>query len=279
MEFPIIDAHQHFWNFNPVRDEWITEEMKELQRDFLPDEMEIVFKQNKVGGSVVVQADPSENENDYLLDLADQYPFIKGVIGWIDLKEGLVEERLKYYHQFSRMKGFRNLLQGEKQRDIMLDTAFQRGIGLLNKYGFSYDLLILPDQLAFTEKLVAAFPDQRFIIDHMAKPLIKKGNISEWKLSMKKFTAYKNVYCKVSGMVNEADWKYWEEKDFRPYLDTVMETFGTKRLLFGSDWPVCLLAGTYDEVKQIAVNYFQSFSISEQADFFGGNAQEFYQLS
>ena len=279
MQFPIIDAHQHFWNFNPVRDQWITGEMKELQRDFLPDEMEIVFKQNKVGGSVVVQADPSENENDYLLDLADQYHFIKGVVGWIDLKEALVEERLKYYHQFSRMKGFRNLLQGEKQRDVMLDPSFQRGIGLLNKYGFSYDLLILPDQLGFTEKLVAAFPDQRFVIDHLAKPFIKEGNISEWNLSIKKFAGYQNVYCKVSGMVNEADWKYWEEKDFRPYLDTIVETFGTKRLLFGSDWPVCLLAGTYDEVKQIAVNYFQSFSISEQADFFGGNAQVFYQLS
>jgi len=279
MQFPIIDAHQHFWNFNPVRDQWITEEMKELQRDFLPDEMEIVFKQNKVGGSVVVQADPSENENDYLLDLADQYHFIKGVVGWIDVKEALVEERLKYYHQFSRMKGFRNLLQGEKQRDIMLDPSFQRGIGLLNKYGFSYDLLILPDQLGFTEKLVAAFPDQRFVIDHLAKPFIKEGNISEWNLSIKKFAGYQNVYCKVSGMVNEADWKYWEEKDFRPYLDTIVETFGTKRLLFGSDWPVCLLAGTYEEVKQIAVNYFQSFSISEQADFFGGNAQVFYQLS
>jgi L-fuconolactonase len=279
MQFPIIDAHQHFWNFNPVRDGWITAEMKELQRDFLPDEIDRVFKQNKVDGSVLVQADPSENENDYLLDLADQYHFIKGVVGWIDLKERGVEERLKYYRQFSRMKGFRNLLQGEKQRDIMLDPAFQRGIGLLNKYGFSYDLLILSDQLDFAEKLVAAFPDQRFIIDHLAKPLIKKGIISEWNLSMKKFAGFQNVYCKVSGMVNEADWKYWEEKDFRPYLDTVVETFGTKRLLFGSDWPVCLLAGTYDEVKQIAVNYFQSFSISEQADFFGGNAQVFYQLS
>jgi L-fuconolactonase len=279
MQFPIIDAHQHFWNFNPVRDGWITAEMKELQRDFLPDEIDRVFKQNKVDGSVLVQADPSENENDYLLDLADQYHFIKGVVGWIDLKERAVEERLKYYHQFSRMKGFRNLLQGEKQRDIMLDPAFQRGIRLLNKYGFSYDLLILPDQLDFAEKLVAAYPDQRFIIDHLAKPLIKKGIISEWNLSMKKFAGYQNVCCKVSGMVNEADWKYWEEKDFRPYLDTVVETFGTKRLLFGSDWPVCLLAGTYDEVKQIAVNYFQSFSISEQADFFGGNAQVFYQLS
>jgi L-fuconolactonase len=279
MQYPIIDAHQHFWNFNPVRDAWITEEMKELQRDFLPADIEPIFKQNHISGSVVVQADPSENENDYLLDLADQYHFIKAVVGWIDLKELLIEEKLKYYRQFSRMKGFRNLLQGDKQRDIMLDPAFQKGIGLLNKYGFSYDLLILPDQLEFAEKLVAAFPDQRFVIDHLAKPHIRKGIISEWNIFMKKFAGYQNVYCKISGMVSEADWKYWEEKDFLPYLDTIVETFGTKRLMFGSDWPVCLVAGNYDEVKQIAVNYFNSFSISEQADFFGGNAQVFYQLS
>ncbi|HEX3766940.1 MAG TPA: amidohydrolase family protein, partial [Puia sp.] len=235
--------------------------------------------ENHVTGSVVVQADPSENENDFLLDLADQYSFIRGVVGWIDLRSERIEEKLKYYSQFSRMKGFRNLLQGEKQRDSMLDPAFQRGIGLLNKYGFSYDLLILPDQLGHAEKLVAAFPDQRFIIDHLAKPPIRQGIISDWKSHMGKFAQYQNVYCKISGMVNEADWKYWEEKDFRPYMDTVVETFGTKRLIFGSDWPVCLLAASYDEVKRIADNYFNSFTIAEQADFFELNALAFYRLS
>jgi L-fuconolactonase len=279
MKYPIIDAHQHFWNFDPVRDSWITEKMKDLQRDWVPSDIEPVLKENDVEGSVVVQADPSENENDYLLDLADQYAFIKGVVGWIDLTSERIEEKLKYYRQFSRMKGFRNLLQGEKQRDSMLDPSFQRGIGLLNKYGFTYDLLILPDQLVFAEKLVATFPDQRFIIDHMAKPQIKKGSITEWKSGIQKFAAHKNVYCKISGMVNEADWKYWEESDFRPYMDAVIESFGTKRLLFGSDWPVCLLAASYDEVKWIAVNYFESFSVSERTDFFALNAQEFYQLS
>jgi L-fuconolactonase len=279
MHYPIIDAHQHFWNFDPVRDNWITDEMKDLQRDWLPADIENIFRENQVTGSVVIQADPSEMDNDYLLDLADQYSFIKGVVGWIDLKTDRIEEKLRYYHQFSRMKGFRNLLQGEKQRDSMLDPAFQRGISLLNKYGFSYDLLILPDQLACAEKLVAAFPDQRFIIDHLAKPPIRKGDISEWKTDISRFALYQHVYCKISGMVNEADWKYWEEADFRPYMDVVLETFGTKRLVFGSDWPVCLLAAAYDEVKRITVNYFNSFSISEQADFFGHNAKEFYQLA
>jgi L-fuconolactonase len=278
MQYPIIDAHQHFWKFNPLRDEWITEEMNVLQRDFLPTDIEIIFKQNQVNGSIVVQADPSENENDFLLDLADQYPFIKGVVGWIDLKSEMVEEKLKYYHQFSRMRGFRNLLQSEIKRDGMLDQAFQRGMALLNKYGFSYDLLILPDQLEFAEKLVATFPDQRFVIDHLAKPRIREGIISDWHKNMKKFARYQNVYCKISGMVNEADWKYWQVKDFHPYMEVVVETFGTGRLMFGSDWPVCQLAGSYADVKQIVAGYFANFSISEQAGFFGGNAQTFYQL-
>jgi L-fuconolactonase len=279
MQYPIIDAHQHFWNFDPVRDRWITDEMKYLQRDWKPADIGIIFRKNHIEGSVVVQADPSENENDYLLDLADQYSFIKGVVGWIDLKDERIEDKLKYYHQFSRMKGFRNLLQGEVQRDCMLDPAFLRGIRLLNKFGFTYDLLILPDQLEFTEKLVAAFPDQRFIIDHLAKPPIRTRSISEWKSRIERFAGFQNVYCKISGMVNEADWKYWQEADFRPYMDVIVETFGTKRLLFGSDWPVCLLAADYDEVKRIAVNYFESFSISEQTDLFALNARKFYQLT
>ena len=278
MQYPIIDAHQHFWNFKPLRDGWITDDMKELQRDFLPGEIEIVFRQNEVSGSVVVQADPTENENDFLLNLADQYPFIRGVVGWIDLTSETVEEKLRYHHQFSRMKGFRNLLQGEKQRASMLEPAFQRGIGLLNRYGFSYDLLILPDQLDFTEKLVASFPDQRFVINHLAKPLVRQGVISEWQKNMRKFTRFENVYCKISGMVNEAEWKYWHKEDFRPFIDEVVATFGIKRLMFGSDWPVCLLAASYEEVKQIVSDYFATFSISEQSDFFGGNAQTFYQL-
>jgi L-fuconolactonase len=279
MHYPIIDAHQHFWKYNPQRDGWITEDMKKLQQDWMPVDIENIFKQNNIIGSVVVQADPSENENHFLLDLADQHAYICGVVGWIDLQAEGVEEKLNYYHQFSRMKGFRNLLQGEKQRDSMLDPRFKKGIGLLNKYGFSYDLLVLPDQIGFAEKLVADFPDQRFVVDHLAKPPIRDGFNSDWKLSMKRFASYKNVYCKISGMVNEADWKNWGWDDFRPYIDIILETFGTKRIMFGSDWPVCLLAASYNEVKQIAENYFSSFTVNEQSDFFERNARAFYHLS
>jgi L-fuconolactonase len=207
-----------------------------------------------------------------------QNPFVLGVVGWIDLLSEHLEEKLKEYQQFPRMKGFRWLLQGEKQRDIMLSAEFRRGIGLLNQYGFSFDLLILSDQLGYAEQLVADFPEQRFVIDHMAKPKIKQGVISEWKQAIRRFAPYKQVYCKISGLVNEADWEYWEHEDFRPYIDSVVDTFGTKRIMFGSDWPVCLLAATYDQVKDIAEDYFYSFTTDEQADFFGNNAKNFYKL-
>jgi L-fuconolactonase len=279
MHYPIVDAHQHFWKYDPLRDGWMTDEMKILQKDYLPHDINPVFEENHISGSVAVQADPSENENQFLLELAEQNPFIKGVVGWIDFQADELEERLRYYQQFPAMKGFRHLLQGEKQRDSLLNPAFQRGIGLLNKYGFSYDLLILPDQLGFAEKLVAAFPDQRFVIDHLSKPHIKQGVISEWKLAIQRFASYQNVYCKISGMVNEADWEFWEPEDFRPYLNTVTEVFGTNRIMFGSDWPVCLCAATYSEVLQIATDYFSSFSIEEQSGIFGRNAMTFYHLT
>ena len=278
MEYPIIDAHQHFWNYDPVRDQWITEEMQVLRKNYLPEDIEPVFLQNHIAGSVLVQADASESENEFLLGLAEQNKFIKGVVGWVDFEYAGLEERLEYYCHRPLMKGFRHILQRERQRDSMLNPAFRKGLGMLRKFEFTYDLLIMPDQLGFAEQLVAAFPDQKFVIDHLAKPYIRQWIISEWKTAMKKFSSFQNVSCKISGMVTEANWEYWEEYDFRPYMDTILETFGTRRVMYGSDWPVCLLAGKYEDVKRIADDYFNSFSLSEQADFFGGNAKNFYQL-
>jgi|SRR5664279_1234028 len=276
--YPVIDAHHHFWTFDPLRDAWITEDMQILRADYLPVQLEAVYSKKGISGSVLVQTNASESENLVLLEQAEQYPFIRGVVGWIDLKSAQFQKKLEAYQQYPLMKGFRHLLQGEEQRDMMLNPEFRQGIGLLNQYGYSFDLLILPDQLGYAEQLVAAFPEQRFVIDHMAKPYIKQGVIAEWKQAIKKFAPYKQVYCKISGLVNEADWEYWEHEDFRPYIDVVVEAFGTKRIMFGSDWPVCLLAATYDQVKDITDDYFYSFTTTEQADFFGNNAKAFYQL-
>ncbi len=274
----IIDSHQHFWNFDPVRDSWINGDMKIIQRDFLPAELETIFKANKIGGSVVVQSDQSEDENIFHLKNATENNFIKGVVGWIDLEAEDVEEKLQHYQQFKKLKGFRHVLQGEIQRDFMLRPAFKKGISLLNKYGFTYDILIFPDQLIYTKEFVKAFPDQPFVLDHIAKPGIKEQEISRWRKDIIAFAEAENVYCKISGMVTEADWKNWNQQDFKPYLDVVAEAFGANRIMYGSDWPVCLVAASYARVKGIVDDYFSSYSKSEQDAFFGKTAVEFYHL-
>ncbi len=274
-----IDAHQHFWKFDPIRDSWITDDMSAIQKDFLPVNLEPVLKANGMDGSVIVQSDQSEAENDFQIANASGNDFIKGIVGWVDLQAPNVEERLAYYKQHKIIKGFRHVLQGEPNRALMLTPAFKNGVGLLNKFGYTYDILIYPDQLSYTLDFVAQFPQQPFIIDHIAKPGIKDQNITDWKTQMQKFSSFNNVYCKISGMVTEADWKRWTLADFKPYLDVIVESFGTNRIVFGSDWPVCLVAASYEAMLSIVAQYFSSFSKHEQELFFGNNAIAFYNLS
>ena len=273
-----VDAHQHFWKYNPVRDNWITEEMAVIQKDFLPADLAPVLKENNIDGCVVVQSDQSEQENMFQLANADAHDFIKGIVGWVDLQDKRVEERLEYYSGFKKMKGFRHVLQGESKRDLMLAPAFQDGIFLLSKYGFTYDILVYPDQLRFVHELVSSNPDQKFVIDHMAKPYIKFRNIKQWKEDMETIATYDNVYCKVSGLVTEADWTNWKKADILPYIDVVVESYGLDRIMFGSDWPVCLVAASYEEVADLVKEYFAAFSEEEQDKFFGLNAIQFYNL-
>ena len=273
-----IDSHQHFWKFDPVRDSWIDGSMAAIQRDFYPPDLKPLLVANSLEGSVIVQSDQSEAENDFQLNNASKSEFVKGVVGWVDLQADNVHDRLAYYSQLKKMKGFRHVLQGEKQRDFMLRPAFKRGISELHAFGFTYDILIYPDQLAFTEEFVKAFPYQPFVIDHIAKPYIKDKKIDQWKKEMLALGKYENVSCKISGMVTEADWKGWKKEDFRPYLDVVLETFGTHRIMFGSDWPVCLVAATYGQVVDLVKDYFTKLSANEQEAFFGKNAERFYKL-
>ncbi len=273
-----IDAHQHFWQFDPVRHSWINEEMAVIQRDFLPMDLLPLLQQNNMDGCVVVQSDQTENENEFQLYNAGSFNFIKGVVGWVDLQSDDVEDRLGYYSLFSKMKGFRHVLQGEADRALMLKPAFMNGISKLQQFGFTYDILIFPDQLKYVAEMVAAFPDQKFVIDHIAKPNIREQKITEWKKDIRALAGYENLYCKISGMVTEADWKNWKKEDFTPYMDTVVEAFGTNRILFGSDWPVCLVAAPYKEMLEIVTDYFSSFTDNEKEKFFGMNAVQFYNL-
>jgi L-fuconolactonase len=274
----VIDAHQHFWKFDPVRDSWITDEMAVIQRDFFPGDLQPLLTKNNIDGCVAVQADQSEMENTFLLSLANQNDFVKGVVGWVDFQARDITDTLAKYSAHKKMKGFRHVLQGEKQRDFMLRPAFLNGIGKLHQFNYTYDILIYPDQLRFTEDFVNNFPDQPFVIDHLAKPYIKEGKIDEWKREMEILARYDNVLCKISGMVTEADWKNWKIGDFTPYLDVVVDAFGMERLMYGSDWPVCTVAGSYDRVFDIVRQYFSSFSKAEQQMFFGANAIKFYNL-
>lgn len=274
-----IDAHQHFWNYDPVRDAWITEDMQVIQADFTPNDLLREFKENGIDGSVVVQADASENETAFLVDLARQNDFIKGVVGWVDFTSEKVGERLDFYKKTApEIKGFRHLVQSEPDDDFLLGVDFCRGISLLKAYDYSYDILIYPKHLPAAARFVERFPDQKFVIDHIAKPDIKAKEIEPWAAQMRIVAQQPNVYCKISGMVTEADWKNWKPEDLKPYLDVVFAAFGPERLMFGSDWPVCLVAAKYQEVKRVVTDYLQSFGGKEQEDVMGGNAIQFYNL-
>ena len=273
-----IDAHQHFWIFDPIRDSWINDEMAAIRKDFLPKNLKPILQENGFDGCVAVQADQTEAQNDFLLDFAQDFDFIKGIVGWVDLQGLDVEERLAYYAKYPKMKGFRHVLQGEIERDLMLKPAFMNGISLLAKYNFTYDILIFTDQIKYAEEMVNAFPNQKFIVDHLAKPDIKNQNISAWRKDIKAIAKHENTFCKVSGIVTEADYNNWKQEDFTAYLDVVFECFGTKRLLYGSDWPVCNVAGGYQKALNILTNYTQQLTKNEQALFFGENACSFYNL-
>lgn len=273
-----IDSHQHFWKFDPVRDSWITDDMAVIQKDFLPGDFQPVLKKNDFDGSIVVQSDQSEQENEFQLGNATKHDFIKGVIGWVDLQASDVKAKLAHYSSFRKMKGFRHVLQGESDRALMLKPGFTNGIRELETFGFTYDILIYADQLKYLPEFVGAFPNQKFVIDHLAKPPIKYHDMREWKRDIENIARFENVYCKISGMVTEADWKNWKQEDFVPYIDVVIEAFGPHRIMYGSDWPVCLVAASYEQMLGIVEEYFSSFSDSEQEMFFGGNAIRFYNL-
>ena len=273
-----IDSHQHFWNYDPVREGWIDDEMQAIRKDFLPGDLKPLLDEHNIDGCIAVQSDQSEVHNEFLLKLADKNPFIKGIVGWVDLQANNVDDRLAFYSQHKSIKGFRHVLQGEQDRALMLKPSFLNGIGVLSKYNYTYDILIFPDQLQYIPEFVSKFPDQKFVIDHLAKPYIKAKKIEDWKADIIKVAQYKNVSCKVSGMLTEADYNSWKKEDFTPYLDVVVEAFGPDRLMYGSDWPVCLVAASYNETINLVEDYFKSFTTSEQQAIFGLNAENFYNL-
>lgn len=273
-----IDSHVHFWKYDPVRDAWITDAMKDIQRDFLPVDVEAVAHRNGIDGVVAVQADQSELETHFLIELSKTHPIIKGVVGWIDLRSPDLEERLQYFSQYKIIKGWRHVVQGEPH-DFLLGSNFQQGVAKLTLYDYTYDILIYHHQLDAAVEFVNALPKElKLIVDHCAKPDIPRKDIASWEKHMRALATHPNVYCKISGLLTEAVWKEWHAAEFYPYLDVVVDAFGKDRILFGSDWPVILVSGMYVQWKSLLEKYVEKWTDEEKEKFFGTNAKQFYSL-
>ena len=275
---PRIDSHQHFWHYNSRDYPWMDETRAPLRIDYLPPDMQPLLAASGIQGTVAVQARQIDAETEYLLGLAKEYDFIRGVVGWLDMRADDFEAQLERYAPHPRLAGIRHIVHDEADDRFMLGGNFLRGLALLKDHDLSYDLLLFPRHLPVAIEVVRRFPQQRFVLDHIAKPFIKDGIMQPWEKQIRQLAAFDNVCCKVSGMVTEAAWQEWTQADFTPYLDVVFDCFGVERLMFGSDWPVCTLAGGYSQVVGIVEDYIAALSADEQAAVMGGNACAFYKL-
>ena len=254
----------------------MSDSMSTIRRDFLPADLQPLLAALNFDGCIAVQARQSLEETRWLLGLAGQSPFIKGVVGWVDLCSPELPGQLEQFSSHPSFVGVRHVLQDEPDDEFMLRPEFRRGIAQLQHFGLTYDLLLFPKHLPVAVKLVEEFPDQAFVLDHIAKPLIAQGTLSPWQHDIQQLAQFPNVSCKLSGMVTEAKWKQWQPEDFRPYLDTVVEAFGSSRLMIGSDWPVCLLSSDYATTMQLTLAYLQQLSAEQQAAILGDNCARFY---
>jgi L-fuconolactonase len=273
-----IDSHQHFWKYSSEEYGWISEEMSVLKRDFLPDDLSKELKKNDLDGSIAVQARQTLEETEWLIKLAEENDFINGVVGWLDIQSPQFKHQIEKYSRRNKLVGIRHVVQDEPDDRFMLRSEFVNGMRLLENYDLVYDILIFEKQLPATLELVSRFPSQRFVLDHIGKPKIAYTIVEPWKSLISELAQYPEVYCKVSGMVTEADWQNWKKEDLLPYLDTIFGSFGPDRILFGSDWPVCTLAAPYKQVTEIVIDYLKQFSSEDQNKVMGINANKVYNL-
>jgi len=274
----IIDAHHHFWKYTPEEYGWIDESMTVLRRDFLPADLQAEIRDAGVGGVISVQARQSLEETEWLLDLAARHEFIRGVVGWVPLIDPRVEGALEPLSARRKLRAVRHILQGEPDEQYMLRGDFNAGIGVLERFGLAYDILIFERHLPQTMRFVDRHPNQVFVLDHIAKPRIREQALSPWRENLSELARRENVYCKLSGLVTEADCRNWTEESLRPYIDTVLEAFGLRRVMFGSDWPVCLLAASYAQWLGIVSKAIAGLSAAEGARILGETAIEAYKL-
>ena len=273
-----IDSHQQFWIYAAEEYPWIDEAKDALKRDYMPADLAPLMAPNGIDGTVAVQARQNPRETEFLLELADANDFIRGVVGWVDLRADDVAAQLERFAPHPRLVGVRHIVHDEVDDRFMLGGGFLDGLALLNQYKLTYDLLLYPRHLQVAIDVVKRFPNQPFVLDHIAKPFIKDGILEPWASEIRELATYENVCCKVSGLVTEAAWKAWTRDDYAPYLDVVFDCFGIDRLMFGSDWPVCTLSGSYGEVVGIVRDYISGLSNEEKDKVMGANARSFYSL-
>jgi L-fuconolactonase len=273
-----IDAHQHFWQYDAVEYRWISDAMAVLRRDFLPADLKPLLQEWGFDGCVAVQARQSPEETRWLLQLAGENEFIRGVVGWVDLRSPNLPDQLQELTRNPKLVAVRHVVQDEPDDAFMQRPDFRRGIARLEEFGLAYDILVYPRQLKAAIKLVAEFPTLRFVLDHIAKPLIAQGAMDPWRTDLRALAQFPNVSCKVSGMVTEARWKDWRPQDFRPYLDVVFDCFGPQRLMIGSDWPVCTVAAGYCATMKLVTDYICQLPQEQQEAVLGGNCAAFYRL-
>jgi L-fuconolactonase len=273
-----IDAHQHFWHYQPETHGWISDEMRVLRKDFTPEELKTVLADFSFDGSVVVQANETYDENDFLLDIAQKHNYIKGIVGWIDLLDPQAEVKMVAIKSTPAIVGFRTIMQGSPDEKYLGNKLFYENVKRLATFDYTFDLLVHNNQLdsliRFTDKL----PDNRFILDHLGKPAIKNKEYKEWKTEIKILAANPNMYCKLSGMITEADLKNWTYNDLYPYMEIAAEYFGLDRICFGSDWPVCLAAGSFATTYSVVDQFCGQLKQEEKDKIFGLNTKDFYKL-
>ena len=273
----IIDSHQHFWNYNPERDTWIDESMQVLKKNFLPKNLKPILINNGIDGCISIQADQSYQETEFLLKCASNNKFIKGVVGWVDLCSPNLEKKLEKYTSDKMFKGVRHIVQSESP-EYLLRKDVQSGISKLSKFNLTFDLLVTPIQLQSAIKLVKIFPNQKFVLDHIAKPRISEPLNKTWVNDIINLSKYSNVFCKISGLVTETKGYNFSDTDFLPFLDVIFKYFSFDRIMYGSDWPVCLLAADYKKVLEIISNYLMGYDSKIREKIMGTNAKIFYNL-
>jgi len=273
-----IDAHQHFWIYNDREFAWLDDSMAALRRNFLPADLQPELKANGFLASVVVQTCQTLEETRWLLGLAEQNSSILGVVGWADLCSPEIALQLKDLAANPKLVGLRHIVQVEPDDRFLLRPDFLRGIAALEQFDLAYDILIYARHLPVAIEFVKQFPRQRFVLDHMAKPPIKMKEIDLWADGIRRLSAFPNVYCKMSGLVTEADWQHWTRDDIAPYLEVVFDSFGPDRLMIGSDWPVCLVAASYAQATGLVKDYILKRAPDRASDVLGGNAQRFWRL-